>query len=122
MTVALNEDLIMRMRRKPREDTLTEAECIAINLFWRKKVNVTLLAKVFKVSKNTIYYRAITGTGGDGYLSPLYSNQANEVNTLIDKMGAAKAWSKYVTDEMVIAVNQALEEELEQRDADRAAQ
>jgi hypothetical protein len=107
------------MKRKPREDTLTEAECIAVNLFWRKKVNVPLLAKVFKVSKNTLYYRAITGAGGDGYLSPLYSNQANEVNAIVDKMGFAKAWNKYITDEMVTAVNQALEEELEKRDAER---
>jgi hypothetical protein len=118
MTVALNEDLVQRVKRRPHEGTLTEAECIALNLFWRKDVKVPILAKAFRVSKNTIYYRALTGTA-DSYPTSIYSNQAQEINALIDKMGVAKAWSKYVTDDMVVAVNAELEAELERRNADR---
>lgn len=62
MTVALDRSLMMRVKRKPREDVLTFDECVALNLFWRKGVPVPILAKAFHASKNTIYYRALTGT------------------------------------------------------------
>jgi len=113
-SVALNEDLIKKMRRSPNENTLTNDECIALNLFWRKRVKVPILAKAFRVSKNTIYYRALTGTA-DSYPTSIYANKAQEINTLIDKMGVPAAWRRYVTDEMVVAVNQAMAEEVERR-------
>jgi hypothetical protein len=118
MTVALDEALVMRVRRKPREDTLTDNECVALNLFWRRNVKVPILARAFKVSKNTIYYRALTGTA-DSYPTSIYSNKAKEINALVDKLGPAAAWKKYVTDDMVTAVNQEMEAELVRRDADR---
>lgn len=117
MTVALDESLMMRVKRKPREDVLTFDECVALNLFWRKGVPVPILAKAFHASKNTIYYRALTGTA-DSYPNSLYSNQANEVNILVDKVGILPAWKKYVTDDMTATVNEAMASELEKRDAD----
>ena len=59
MTREINETLIYKTKRKPREDGLTDDECIALNLFWRKHIKVPILAKVFRVSKNTVYYRAL---------------------------------------------------------------
>jgi hypothetical protein len=116
MTVQLDEDLIHKIKRKPREDVLSDNECVALNLFWRRKVKVPILAKVFKVSKNTIYYRALTGTA-DSYPTSVYSNKAKDTNALIDKIGVEAAWKRYVTDEMVMHVNQEMEAELARRDA-----
>ena len=116
MTIDLDETLIYKTKRKPREDGLTDDECIALNLFWRKHVKVPILAKVFRVSKNTIYYRALTGKA-DSYPNSLYSNKAKDTNALIDKMGFKAAWDKYVTDEMVDAVNEEMAAELARREA-----
>lgn len=115
MGVMLDEALIDRHRRKPREDTLTIDKRIAINLFWRKGVKATTLAKVFHVSKNTLYYRALTGDA-DSYPNSAHLNQAAETNALIDRMGEREAWERYVTDDMVIAVNTAMAEEIERRE------
>lgn len=115
MSVALDESLINRMRRKPRESALTFEECIAANLFWRKHVNVKILSKVFHASKNTLYYRALTGTA-DSYPTSIYENQAQEINDLIDRIGMEEAWNRYVTDEQTAAVNAELAIELERRD------
>ena len=115
MTIELDETLIYKTKRKPREDGLTDDECIALNLFWRKHVKVPILAKVFRVSKNTIYYRALTGSA-DSYPTSMYSNKAKDTNALIDKMGFQKAWDRYVTDDMVRAVNAEMAAELERRE------
>lgn len=114
MGVALDENLISLSRRKPREDALTHDECIAVNLFWRKHVRVPILAKVFKASKNTLYYRALTGTA-DSYPTSIYANQAQETNDLIDRIGEEEAWKRYVTDDMVEAVNAAMREDVQNR-------
>lgn len=115
MTKELNETLIYKTKRKPRDDGLTDDECIAINLFWRKHVKVPILAKVFRVSKNTCYYRCLTGTA-NSYPTSIYSNKAADTNKLIDKMGFQSAWNRYVTDEMVDAVNAEMAAELERRE------
>lgn len=104
MTIELDETLLYKIKRKPREDGLNDDKCIALNLFWRKHVKVTILAKVFRVSKNTIYDRAIHGS------------RATETNALIDKLGFDKAWNRYVTDDMVRAVNAAMAAEVERRE------
>ena len=114
MTKELNETLLQRIRRKPRE--LTNEECIALNLFWRKGINVLILAKVFHVSKNTIYYRALTGTA-DSYPNTANSNSAADINTLIDRLGVEEAWNRYVSDEMVDAVEAEIAVELERRES-----
>lgn len=116
MTRELDETLIYKTKRKPREDGLTDDECIALNLFWRKHVKVPILAKVFKVSKNTIYYRALTGNA-DSYPTSMYSNKARDTNALIDRMGFKQAWDKYVTDDLVRAVEAEMEAELKRREA-----
>ena len=116
MTRDIDETLIYKTKRKPREDGLTDDECIALNLFWRKHIKVPILAKVFRVSKNTIYYRALTGKA-DSYPNSLYSNKAKDTNALIDRLGFQNAWNKYVTDEMVDAVEAEMAAELSRREA-----
>ena len=117
MTKELDETLIYKTKRKPREDGLTDDECIAINLFWRKHVKVPILAKVFRVSKNTCYYRCLTGNA-NSYPNSIYSNKASDTNALIDKMGFQKAWEHtYVTDQMVEDVEAEMAAELARREA-----
>jgi hypothetical protein len=106
MTVQLDEALIIQAKRTPRADGLTLEERIALNLFWRRDVRVPVLAKVFQCSKNTIYYNCLTGEAAS-YPS---GHKAKEVNDLIDKMGPEKAWAKYVTEDMIRAVNAANKE------------
>lgn len=116
MGVMLDENLINLSRRRPREDALTHDQLVAINLFWRRGVKVTIIAKVFHASKNTLYYRALTGTA-DSSQSALYAGQAQEINALVDKLGHEKAWDQYVTDDMVTAIHAALREDIERRDS-----
>ena len=116
MTIELDPALVFKTKRRSREDGLTDDECIAINLFWRKGIKVPILARVFSCSKNTVYYRCITGTNSS-YQNMSYSNKAKEANALIDKLGEEKAWHRYVTDEMVHAVNAAMAEEVARRAA-----
>ena len=116
MTREIDETLIYKTKRKPREDGLTDNECVALNLFWRKNIKVPILARVFRVSKNTIYYRALTGKA-NSYPNSLYSNKAKDTNALIDKMGFQRAWDTYVTDEMVDAVEAEMAAEVARREA-----
>ena len=116
MTREIDETLIYKTKRKPREDGLTDDECIALNLFWRKHIKVPILAKVFKVSKNTIYYRALTGSA-DSYPTSMYSNKAKDTNALIDRIGFQEAWNRYVTDQMVDDVEAEMAAELARREA-----
>ena len=116
MTREIDETLIYKTKRKPRQDGLTDDECICLNLFWRKHIKVPILAKVFRVSKNTVYYRALTGKA-DSYPNSLYSNKAKDTNALIDKIGFQAAWDKYVSDEMVDAVEAEMAAELSRREA-----
>lgn len=102
--VQLDEDLIYRTKRRAREDGLTPEDRIAVNLFWRKKVKVAVLAKVFGVSRNTIYYKALTGTA-DSYPNTNRSNSAIEANAVIERLGPDEAWRQFVTDKMIRAVN-----------------
>jgi hypothetical protein len=77
-------------------------ERIAANVLWRRGVHVSALMEVFQVSKNTLYGNALTG--GGAYLS---GRRALEVNDLVDRMGVMQAQAKYVTPDMVRAVNKA---------------
>lgn len=113
-TVKLDETLIYQTKRRTREGGLTPEERIAINLLWRKKVRVPVLAKVFGVSKNTAYYKALTGTAGS-YPTTGRSNSAAETNAVIDKLGFEVAWARYVTDKMITAINAENKRELERR-------
>jgi hypothetical protein len=113
MTIQLNEDLMYLTKRRARGDGLKPRERIAINLFWRKGVKVPVLARAFNVSKNTIYYKCLTGLASS-YPSGM-SNLAEETNDLIERLGAEEAYKKYVTPKMIKAVN----DELEREDAER---
>jgi hypothetical protein len=110
----LDETLVDKMRRKARKDELTLDERIALNLFWRRGVKVPILAKAFKISKNTIYYKALTG-GADSYPNTAHSNPAAETNAAIERLGEDRAYKKYVTQAMIIAVNDEMARELERR-------
>ena len=112
MTIALNENLLRKIK-PPRSGSLTQEECIALNLFWRKKVDVLVLAKVFHLSKNTIYGRALTGAANN----PEHAKSAAETNALVDQLGVEKAWHRYVTDDMVKAVEKEMRAEVERRES-----
>jgi hypothetical protein len=77
-------------------------ERIAANVLWRKGVHISTLMEVFQVSKNTLYGNALTG--GGAYLS---GRRALEVNDIVDRLGVKQAEAKYVTSDMVRAVNKA---------------
>jgi hypothetical protein len=119
----LDQTLLYQTRRKPRADGLTPEERIALNVLWRgypsrsQRVKVPILVKVFGISKNTIYYKALTG-GADSYPNTDVYNPAAETNAVIDKMGIEAAYKKFVTPEMVKAINEEMKRELEHRDDD----
>ena len=117
MNVQLDETLIAQARRAPRHDGLSLGERIALNLLWRKKVRVPVLAKVFQCSKNTIYYNCLTG---DAASYPT-GNKAREINEIIDRMGEDAAWEQNVTATMIRAVNAANKELVERKRMPRAA-
>jgi hypothetical protein len=119
MNVQLDETLIAEAKRAPRHDGLSLGERIALNLLWRKKVRVQVLAKVFQCSKNTIYYNCLTGDA-ESYPSS-GTSKAREINEIIDRMGEDAAWAQHVTATMIRAVNAANKELVERRRVPRAA-
>jgi hypothetical protein len=110
--IRLNPDLKRRARRAPLPFAMSEAERIAVNLFWRDGARASVLAKAFGYSKNTIYYWCLTG---DAESYPL--NRAAEINDIIERMGEKKAWAKYVTMAMVEKVDAANAETIASHDA-----
>ena len=110
----LDETLIYRTKRRRRPDGLSDDERVAINLLWRKGVRVPILAEVFNVSKNTIYYKALTGTA-DSYPTSIRSNSAADTNAQIERLGVKEAERRFLTNEIKQQVNAALARELERR-------
>ena len=104
MNLKLDKTLLRRARRRRAAKELTEAECIAINLFWREGASATVLAKVFGRARNTIYYWCLTG---DAASYPRNNKRAREINDIIEEMGADAARAKYVTPALVAAVDKA---------------
>jgi hypothetical protein len=109
MTAQLNQELMYLTKRRARGDGLKPRERIAINVFWRRGVKVPVLARVFGVSKNTIYYKCLTGMA-NSYPNGA-SNLAEETNALIESMGVEEAYKKYVTPKMIRAINDDMERE-----------
>jgi hypothetical protein len=105
--IKLDEGLISRVRRSAHAESLTIDDRVALNLLWRKRVQVPILAKVFKCSRNTIYYKALTGKA-DSYPN---SEGADEANALVDRfvaeVGLDEAVNRYVPADIVAAVNKA---------------
>lgn len=119
MTAMMNvspeyRSLLYRTKRRARKDGLTPDERVAINVFWREGVRVPVLAKVFKVSKNTIYYKALTGEA-DSYPNSNRSNSAKETNELIESLGLEKAREQFITDKMQHAVEAEMAREAAKR-------
>jgi hypothetical protein len=115
--MTMNQDyqtLIYRTRRRSRDDGLTPEERIAINVFWRDGVRIPILAKVFKVSKNTIYYKALTGDA-DSYPNSNRTNLAKETNALIERLGIEEARAQFVTEKMQRAVEDEMAREAKRR-------
>ncbi len=103
----LDEKLIAVIGSTPRprggsSPILSLEERIAINVLWRKHVPVHTLMEVFKVSKNTLYANALTG--GGAYPG---GQRAIEANELVNRMGVKQAEAKYLTPEIIRAVNKA---------------
>ena len=115
--IDLDETLIAQARRAPRHDGLSLGERVALNLLWRKKVRVPVLAKVFQCSKNSIYANCLTGDAAS-YVS---GRRAKETNEIIDRMGEDQAWEQNVTAAMIRAVNAANKELVERKRVPRAA-
>jgi hypothetical protein len=97
MAVELDKAMIVRSRRKAR--ALTFGDRIAINLLYdaKKGVSVPILARVFKCSKNTIYYKSLTG-GADSY--PTSGREVSEVEAEIARLGRDEAARLYLTDKI----------------------
>jgi hypothetical protein len=106
MSIELDKALMARSRRKVR--ALTFADRVAINLLYdnRKGVSGPVLARVFGVSKNTIYYKSLTGKA-DSY--PTTGEQVNEVEGEIARLGRDEAKAIYLTDEILTRVNTELQ-------------
>jgi hypothetical protein len=111
----LDETLIYRAKRRARDDGLSVDERVAINLFRRRGVRVPTLAAAFDVSKNTIYYKCLTGRA-DSYPGSPGRNEADATNALIEKLGEEEAWNKFVSDEMVNRVNAQLVRDIKTRE------
>ena len=101
----LDKNLVFDAKRAPIAGELTKAERIAINLFWRKEVSITVLAKIFGHSRNTIYYWCCTGEAPS---YPRNNKRAREINDLVEEMGPDAAWEEYVTPGMIESVEAAL--------------
>ena len=110
MSVALDQSLIFRTKRKARKDGLTADQRMAIHWFWLEGVKVPIIARVFKVSKNTIYYKALTGEA-DSYPTTKHSNSAAETKALFDSLGKDEVRTKFVTDAQVAAINREMARE-----------
>jgi hypothetical protein len=104
MSVALDHSLIFRTKRRARKGGLSDSERMAIRWFWNEGVRVPIIAKVFGVSKNTVYYKAITGDA-DSYPTTNHSNSAAEAKALFDRLGKEAVEAQFVTDDMKRRIN-----------------
>ena len=97
----LDRSLINLVRREPRPRSgLDFEQSMAVNVLKRRGVKPKVLMAVFKVGKNTIYYRALTGTG-ESYPA----STAIQVNEEVERIGVDEAERLYVKDWMKEAVN-----------------
>jgi hypothetical protein len=97
----LNIRVIQHTKRKRRSDGLNLHERVAIRLFYDRGVRAAILARVYKVSRNTIYYSALLDRGG---------RAATEVEEYLKQWGPDNVYRDEVTAEEILAVNAALVE------------
>ena len=107
MSVISPDLLVIAKRKNRQEGSLTDAECVSANLYWREGVNPRILAKAFGVSKNTLYYRALTGKA-DSYPTSRFHNRAADINRIVDRLGPDEARRRYLTPEIKARVEQAI--------------
>ena len=100
----LDRNLIRQARVAPRKDAISQSDRIAANVLWRDGVPIPVLVKLFKRSKNTLFYSAFTGEAA----SYPRSHPAREINDLVEALGVDEARRRYVTEDMTQAVNEAL--------------
>jgi hypothetical protein len=111
MSIQLDQKLIDRAKTRE-HDKLSQAERVAANLFWRYRtkegaaVPISVIAKVFGVSKNTLYYRCLKGYAKS--YPKTHVNTAVETNEMIDKLGFQQAWDTYVTEDQAKAIDAAM--------------
>jgi hypothetical protein len=101
------------LKRSGRSDGLTPEERIAVFILHAngKGYRVGLLADAFKVSRNTIYYKALTGRA-DSYPNSPRSNSAEDTQAVIDHLGLEEATRRFVTPAIVAKVKAAEERAL----------
>ncbi len=100
MTVELDQTLVIKARRIARR--MDFSDCVAANLLHRRKVRATVLARVFRVSKNTLYYRALTGTANS---YPTLGAWVRAVEEEIERLGVTEAERVYLNASLVAKVN-----------------
>lgn len=105
MSLTVEDSAVYRAtRRQRRKEKLTQQERIALNVFWREGVPVPLLAKVFRIAKNTIYYKALTGQAESYPTASQYEDSGAQINDWVEEMGVEKARELYVTKKMRTAI------------------
>ena len=115
MTVQLDQGLIERAMIRGHPDKLSASERIAANLFWRRKVPIAVISRVFGISKNTLYYRCLMGEARSYPKSEV--NTAAETNAIVERLGVEEAWRLNVTDSQVTNINAAVRAYLQAREA-----
>jgi hypothetical protein len=110
MNVQLDKTLVRRTRRRIRKDELTFDERMAIHWFRKNDIKIAILAKVFGMAKNTLYYKALTGDA-DSYPNSPKSNSVADIKALFDELGMDEVERRYVTNKMKKAMNAAMAEE-----------
>jgi hypothetical protein len=104
MSVALDPSLVFQTKRRARKGGLSDGDRMAIRWFWNEGVRVPILARVFGVSKNTIYYKSLTGDA-DSYPTTNHSNSAAETKAMFDRLGPTEVRKRFVSDDLVRRVN-----------------
>jgi hypothetical protein len=114
--IEIDQTLLYRTKRRARGDGLTPEERVALNLLWNnnKGVRVPILAKAFRIGKNTIYYKALTRSR-NSYPTSTGSDPAAETRAVVERLGYDEAYRRFVTPEMIAAVNQEMALEAQRR-------
>lgn len=98
--------LVYLTKRKTRKNGLSPRQVLAINWFWRAGVKISILARAFGVSRNTIHYKVANGAAAS-YPRGL-ANSADDTNELVETLGPDEIKRRFVTKAMVKRVNAAM--------------
>jgi hypothetical protein len=99
MSTQLNEDTLARVNSAIYERRLTANDKVAIYAFGLKKVPAKILARVFHIGQNSIYYI----TNWETTAAHEFAKQE------FDRLGADRVWAEIVTQEQIEHVNRLLE-------------